>query len=68
MRDQQAIQRAAERADALRGLRVTDNMLPGYRPYHSVDCWARVMEDVDRMCTCGGLDKPVWRPGDEPKT
>ena len=43
---------------------VAENMLRGYRPFHALDCWARIMKRVDGNCICGGLDRPLYRLGD----
>ena len=38
----------------------------GYRPYHDPACPARDAKTSPDICTCSGLDKPCWRPGDAP--
>jgi hypothetical protein len=39
--------------------------LDGYRPYHAADCPSRTTYHGNE-CTCGGLEHPLWKPGDEP--
>jgi hypothetical protein len=41
--------------------------IDGYRPYHDPSCPSRTSW-AGRECTCGGLEKPAWNPGDEPRS